>query len=178
MIPTSRYMGGRLVAKRRNRRWYVAFYWGFIVPADAFVVGHIFARAHQEWIFYVAAVVMVLNLWTMSRFGLKPMGPLAVRPDPETLRELRGAAETREIMADWTFDEREARERDRAVFRAYRWMLSFSFLWFAALTIAEGVWPECARWLGPVFLTLLIAVIAGLPQSLILWTEPDVEEAR
>lgn len=175
MIPTSRYMGGRLLARRRNRRWYVALYWGFIVPAAVFVVARAFARPRLEWLFCIAAVMMVLNLWTMSRFGLKPTGPLPVRPDPEMLRELRGAAETREIMADWTFDEREARQRDRVHFQAYRWVLMFAFAWFAVLVIVQSIWPEWSRWLGPVFLTLLIAVIAGLPQTLVLWNEPDLE---
>lgn len=178
MIPTSKYMGGRFVARRRTRRWFVAFYWGFLVPATGFMVGRTFGRPDGEWLFYPVSVVMVLNLWTFSRFGLKPFGPLPRRPDAQALRLLRGPAETREILADWDFDEREARQRDGVHFTAHKFLVLFSFGWFAVLALCEFLWPAWSRWLGPVFLCLLIAVIVGVPQTLVLWNEPDVEVAR
>jgi hypothetical protein len=177
MIPTSRYLGGPFLARRRNRRWLVGLYWGLMVPLTMFVVGRAFSRPQLEWFFYPMVVLMVVNLLNLGRFGLKPVGSMPRRPDLNILRFGRGAAERKEIEADWNYDEREIRERDRVYFRAYRWALGLSFGLFTALALSEAVWPEWSRWLGPVFLCLLIAVIAGLPQTLVLWNQPDVEEA-
>lgn len=172
MIPTSRYLGGPFFARRGTRRAIVLAYWMFLVPVTAFVVGRTFAQP-REWFFYVVAAVMVLNLWTLSRVGLKPTGPLPRQPDRQALEFFRGTRETKEILADWAFDEREARERDEVHYRAYRFLRIFGFAWFGALAGCQIAWPTASRWMGPVFLSVLVGTIAGLPQTLVLWNAPD-----
>ncbi len=175
MIPTSKYLGGPFLAKRRNRRGIVALYWGLMVPLTAYVVGRAFGRPQTDWFLYPMVVLMVANLYIFSRWGMKPEFPMPRRPDLNMLNFWRGPADVKAIQTDFEFDEREARERDRVHTRSYRTALWFSFGWFAVLTVCELLWPEWSRWLGPVFLCLLIAVMAGLPQTLVLWNEPDLE---
>ena len=174
MIPQSSYMAGSLLARRRNRRWIVAIYWGFMVPLTAFGVGRTF-RHPQEWFVDAVTVLMVLNLWTITNGLTKPFGRPAFAPSRDFLTLFKGPKETREIMADWQFDEWETRRRDQVHFLAYRLVLMFSFGWFAILAFVQFLRPEWSPWLGPVFLCILIAILTALPQTLILWAEPDVE---
>jgi hypothetical protein len=176
MIPASTYNGAALLATRTRRKWVLAVYWLVFVPACAFIVGRMFSRHEMEFLTTcVVAVIAVLNMMTLSRWMTKPFG-WAPRPDPEALKFLRGATEAGKIMADFKFDERELRQRDRVHFKAYRLVLWFSIAWFAALALSEYLRPDWSRWLGPVFLAVLVSVITALPQTLILLTEPDMEQ--
>jgi hypothetical protein len=174
MIPTSKYNAGPLLARRSRRRVVVILYWAFVAPLTVFVVGRFFSRP-TEFFFILLPIVLVLNLVTLTRWMTKPFGWPQPLHDPEAITSLYGDATAKEIFADTQFDEREARERDRVHFFSYRFVLWFSILWFVLLAVAEFFWPAEARWLGPVFLAGLVALIIGLPQSLILWKEPDVE---
>jgi hypothetical protein len=133
MIPTSKYMGGRFVARRRTRRWYVAFYWGFLVPATGFMV----------------------RLY---------------RPEPDE--------------SEFRNDERETHQRDRAHFLAYA-PLSLGL----CLLLPASDWslhtPKPLAWipmeqelLVPGLIQVLLVMFLTLPQAILLWTEPDMEEAR
>lgn len=176
MIPSSPYNGGKLLATRNRRIWILALYWLFFVPVCAFVVGRMFSLLRMEFpITLLAAVVVVLNMGTLSRWMTKPFG-WAPRPDSEALKLQRGTAEAERIMADFKFDERELHQRDRVHFKAYRLILWFSIAWFALISLCEYLRPDWSRWLGPVFLAVLVSIITALPQTLILLSEPDMEE--
>ena len=72
-------------------------------------------------------------------------------------------------------DEREMNERDRVHFVAYtlaRWIALFLFAAYALLGAIHVSWFSQ---LGPFFFFLLTLVLWSLPQTLILWTEPDME---
>lgn len=176
MIPTSKYMAGPFLARRRTRRWIVGLYWGALVPLTAFVVARVFARRPIDGFTLLIAAVMVFNLWSMSRVGIKRSK--FFRPDPDMMRFRKGPEETRSILQDFEFDERETQERDAIHFRAYHWIAGAAFAAFAALALGVYLRPEWARWLGPTILSLLIATIGATPQTLVLWNEPDVDQAE
>lgn len=84
---------------------------------------------------------------------------------------------------DLKTDEREDSQRDRAHFRAYR-VLSFMLGIDLLLVYFVKIGPELG-WLPNVSidLTLVFALVAfllamTLPQVILLWTEPDMEEPQ
>jgi len=80
-----------------------------------------------------------------------------------------------EIVQDSALDERDIRLRDRVHFVAYtvtRWLALASFLIYYLLYTQ---WPAFAPVAGSTFLYLLAWILWILPQSIILWNEPDVE---
>ena len=80
-------------------------------------------------------------------------------------------------QSDDDLDEREKRLRDRVHFLAHTLSRWFALLLFAVL-IGLGVKDSTvAARVGPVFFFLMNLVLWSLPQSLILWNEPDIEEA-
>jgi hypothetical protein len=71
-------------------------------------------------------------------------------------------------------DEREAGERNRASYQALRIIrVVFTIAWFGSGFLSE-------RYLSHIkdgFLTVFLLLLWTLPQSILLWTEPDMEEA-
>jgi hypothetical protein len=73
-------------------------------------------------------------------------------------------------------DERETDERDHVHYVAYtlaRWLALFLFVLYGLLGAIHVPW---FGHVGPFFFLLLTLVLWSLPQTLILWTEPDMEE--
>jgi hypothetical protein len=148
-----------------------------MVPFTAFVVGRAFAKPAPEWYVLVMAAVMVLNLLTLSQIGVKGVAASPIPIDRETVAFWHGTEELRRLEADLRLDERESQLRDHAHFRASRVVRWFAPAWFAVLCLLRGLAPDWSAWLGPVFLSILIAVILALPQTLVAWSEPDVVPA-
>ena len=174
MIPTSKALAGPFVARRRNRRWMAGLYWGLMVPVTAFVVGRVFAHQPHEPYLFIAAAVIVLNLFTLSRLGTKPFFPTPFFIDREAVEFWNGKDDLARLDADLRLDEREAQLRDRAHFRAYAILVWVAIGSFGLVCLCQALLPNWSRWFGPVVLSVLIAVILGLPQTLVAWNEPDV----
>jgi hypothetical protein len=156
----------------------VIFYWGVVVPATAFVVGRVFSGAMQGEATVVVAIVMVLNLLTLGRTGTKPFLKTPYKPDFKHTSFFQGVRAAHELEADWKLDEREQRTRDRVFFQSYQWVYWVAFVWFGVYALGQTVKPAWSLWLGPVCFAVFVALVAGLPHSIILWTEPDIEEGR
>lgn len=80
--------------------------------------------------------------------------------------------------SDLELDERERQDRNRVHFVAYtsaRWMALVLLALQCALGIASRTWMIH---FGAAAFFLLALVLWSLPQTLILWTEPDMEEQR
>jgi len=84
--------------------------------------------------------------------------------------------------SEYRSDERELQQRDRAHYHAYQWIAStLALLWLLASWNAFK--PHLLAWI-PVSPSLIIygVVLASivvsltLPQAILLWTEPDMEE--
>ena len=77
---------------------------------------------------------------------------------------------------DLDLDERDLRDRDRVHFQAYttsRWLALLLLIVQVVAGLAGPAWLLRA---GNAAFLLLALVLWSLPQSIILWTEPDMEE--
>jgi hypothetical protein len=72
-------------------------------------------------------------------------------------------------------DEREALRRDQVLGLSYRVVQVVIYLAFVGCVLL-GLWhPELQARTGQLLLFLLTLGMWSLPQSIILWSEPDVE---
>lgn len=185
MIADTRTSWGYSVDRRSRRRGIVVIYW---MATAALLVAFARHSILHHGVFVNAALANILVFWPAILGGVRAGG--AVKPfrgvhwtplnDGDGTQTLFGKPQTLSGInpADGDLDEREMRERDRVHFAAYtigRWMAMALF----AVCAVVDVWrPDLLLWMAPTFLFLLVLTLWSLPQSLILWTEPDVEEAR
>lgn len=186
MIAEQYRIFGVRIATRKARRWLVAIYWALMLVV---CIGFVRHQAHhgvedmRPWGFLPIFVGIVSLLG-----GVKVGGAVKLfsgrqymaspTPGDEGGLTLFRHQSIYPPDANGALDERERNERDTVHYTAYtivRWLtlaLFFLYAWFGA---AHAAWfPR----VGPFFIFLLTLVLWSLPQSLILWTEPDVEEAQ
>jgi hypothetical protein len=108
--------------------------------------------------------------------GVRSIGP--VKPFVGLRIPFRSPAPRNDAEETPWLDEREQHERDRIHFRAYsivRWLGLLILAAYAALGEMHVSWFSR---IGPFAVLVLVLVLWVLPQSIILWTEPDMEEGR
>lgn len=187
MITTTSKLFGFSVARRSTRRFLVVLYWlGIAAFAVAFLLDQM--RHTLDVFGIIIAMQIFINLPSLLggvRAGgvIKPyrgvrFAPLLDRDEVQTVfggpKSVIGSA----TAADLALDERETRLRDRVHFVAYtlmRWLTLAIFAGFALLAMLRPDWTRQAALFGFILLGL---VLWSLPQTLILWNEPDVEEPR
>jgi hypothetical protein len=99
-------------------------------------------------------------------------------PESDDVQTLLTPPRTSAFFEGTSLDEREANERDRIHFIAYtlaRWLALLLFVAYGLLGLLHVAWFNR---IGPFFLFLLTLTLWSLPQTLILWTEPDMEEPQ
>jgi hypothetical protein len=177
---------GFSMAKRRTRRWLVVGYWVLIVALYALMQRadtvnprhidffHLFYPL-QLLIFLPALLGGVRHGGLVKHFRGIHFVPLQERDDTQTLF---GKADPQ--IADADLDERETRERDRIHFLAYtaaRWMVLALLVVLLVVLLCTDSTVWITR-LSAAFFYLVALTLWSLPQSLILWTDPDMEEGR
>jgi hypothetical protein len=185
MIADTRSSWGYSVGRRNRRRGIVIAYW---IATGVVLAGFVRHSLAHQGVFVSPGLFNILIFLPAVLGGVRAGG--AVKPfrgirwtpvdsGDGTQTLFRKAQMGRGVNpADGEMDERETRERDRVHFTAYtlgRWMGMGLFV----LCGLVDIWrPELLVWMAPAFLFLLVLTLWSLPQSLILWNEPDVEEAR
>jgi hypothetical protein len=101
--------------------------------------------------------------------------PLQEREDVQSVSLLSGPPKCDE---DASLDERETLLRNRVHFVAYTIARWFALILFAAYGLLALIHPDWLRQAGLFCFLLLALTLWSLPQILILWTEPDMEEAQ
>jgi hypothetical protein len=159
------------IAPRRNRRWLVAAYWLVIVSftCGAFAL----LKAHPQrstginilftYAFMFAAIGLGRMVWDTS------FTPQNASAGIRTLFD--SALEGRRTKAA-PRDEREQRQWDKAHTTAYA-LLSLVVILAFPLQLWKYL-PDPGQLREPLIL-LVTLVIINLPQSVLLWTEPDME---
>jgi hypothetical protein len=174
-------------ARRNTRRLIVALYWAIVLSlfgisqwCDVFRPGHMHAPDLLFPLYLIAFLPAILG-GVRAGGMVKPFRgthwvPLPERDYTQTLfganRPLIGTM----TSADLSLDERDLRDRDRVHFFAYtasRWL---ALVLLAAQSCAGLVSPVWMLRAGSAAFFLLTIVLWSLPQTLILWTEPDMEE--
>jgi len=180
MISTKKLFG-LSIAARSTRRTLVVAYWCFVaVFSCAFL-----PRGNFNWFGVLLAVQLLIQIpiWLGGvRAGgmVKPFRgihwvPLQEREHVQSVSLLSGSPARGE---DASLDERETGLRDRMHFLAYTLARWFALLLFGLYCLTAVVHPAWLGQAGPFFLFLLTVTLWSLPQSLILWTEPDMEEPQ
>jgi hypothetical protein len=175
------------VSQRRTRRVLVVGYWCLVAFFCRVFLLH---QAHHgiedmgPWI-VLPAIFNLSGLLGGVRAGgaVKPFsGAHWISNSPSTAGEgtqtLFGTGLRTGADEGWALDERERLERNGVHFVAYtiaRWFALLLLAIYAALGAAHVAWFNR---IGPFFVFLLTQVLWSLPQSLILWTEPDMEEPQ
>jgi hypothetical protein len=182
---TNRWLGISFM-RRRTRRWVVAAYWVWVAYFSFLVLRKEFGVGVDG----VGALLLVLMVVTFPAIlggvrsggavkpfrGLRWIRPMS-RSDFIGLFEQPLAVSGNLDQSDDDLDEREKRLRDRVHFLSHTLSRWFALLLFAVLIGLNVNDPTVTARVGPVFLFLLSLVLWSLPQSLILWNEPDIEEA-
>ena len=171
MIQQTKFLGIPL-RTLENRRTLVVCYYVFLL-----VFATIPLARHK----FMPEVLIIQTLTIGGMFGgIKALGPvkpysdsqLPVDGDTSPIQQLGlGAAPAR--VPSPSLDEREQAERDHAHYVAYRilrWSLTVItfFIWFLS-----SVAPASLVNNGPTLLWVLLVLVLSLPQSVILWTEPE-----
>jgi hypothetical protein len=184
MIGRQQWMGIS-VASRRNRRWIVAMYWLMVALAFGLLAwygywsGKPLSRRNPVW-FYYAALTLTGILGGRERNGLVRLFPKQRKQKPEDYsfmtQEDIAAKKAQLKSSEW--DEREAGALQHYQSKAYS-LLTLIALPALFVLFALDV-PEAARYafLREPLLWFLLVVLWSLPQTLILWNEPDMEECE
>jgi hypothetical protein len=184
MINKKSFLGIPL-ARRRTRRWMVVGYWALVLALLGLVAvsstGHHRLFSNLSFVF-VWLLVLVAQLLGGTGTG-GPVRDFEGRPAKgpmlidNTIKTLIDSTNRDWQKEDRRLDERDIRERNAAHYKAYRIVVVFIALTSIALVYLENpdlAWLSCLRM--PV-LWLLLIVAFSLPQTLILWSEPDMEPA-
>lgn len=191
MISTNKMLGSSF-ARRSTRRWIVVAYWCVMALSSA-----AFTRDFARHGFDFNCVVLVINVIICTGLlgGVRGGGP--VRPFrgvrwipwatewkdygilaavmPQSLTQMTDS-EPSDVYTP--LDERETHERDRVHFIAYTLVRWLALLLFAVYGLFAFIWPAVLSEISPLFFFVLTVTLWSLPQSLILWTEPDMEEPQ
>ncbi|MGD0737871.1 MAG: hypothetical protein ABR976_22285 [Terracidiphilus sp.] len=187
MISKRSFIGIPL-ATRRSRRWFVVGYWAVTLS----LVGAAFLwvgpndpdiALHSWWLFLLIS-------------GLA--GILGGTRENGIVREFKGGASGQDAPPNYSFmtaediaakqkaaresrlDERDVNLRNAIHFRAYAFIRGNALIVALALTVLTYPRSHLSGldYLSAALLWLLLLVFLGLPQSMILWSEPDMEEAQ
>jgi hypothetical protein len=162
----------------------VTCYWGFVAFACfAFLLHQARHGVEDLGLLFVFQMFIVLPalLGGVRGGGLvKPFRgvhwvPMQQQGGVQTLLKPAGLPQ---ILQDISLDERETHERDRVHFNAYtvaRWFALLLFVIYGVLGAIHVAWFSRV---GPFFLFLLTLTLWSLPQSMILWNEPAMEEQQ
>jgi len=195
MINRRIYLGIPM-SSRRNRRALVAGYWSVsvLLLICATILFFDDPRFLEHW-WMAITIGLLVGLMLCFLGGGAQLGPVADfdgDPKPPPRWALIEAADRliyrwkhgeAEQPLELNLDERDRRLRDHAHYRAYRilrMILQAAIIAGVLLFTRPDAWTLLRRYnfvLVP-FSFLLILLLWNLPQSIILWNEPDMEEPR
>jgi uncharacterized membrane protein YoaK (UPF0700 family) len=184
MICRPTYFGISL-AGRRNRRWLVIFYWLIVLFVAAGAVSwfrYLANRTEYPHFGPIPAIFAALcAVWLLTALGgMGRKGPIsnfeATSPSwTELWRAARGWHGRKMPGEETALDERDIRLCNAAHYEAYK-VVRFIALSVPVLIVLFGTILRKQIWLAPSVGLVLLLVVFNLPQTLILWWEPDMEE--
>jgi hypothetical protein len=180
MISTNKICGFSLL-RRSTRRGLVVTYWCAMLLCSFAFLGHenftaIGALLALQMLFLLPQVLGGVRTGGIVKpFRGVHFVPLQERDDVQTLFP---AADSSSSYSQAALDERETHERDHVHFIAYTLVRWLALPLFAVYGLFAFIWPAVLSEIGPLFFFVLTVTLWSLPQSLILWTEPDMEEPQ
>lgn len=187
MISTTNRWLGISFGRQQTRRWMVAAYWT-CVAAFSYLILRRETTIGLDGMGVLLVLQLLVNLpgilgGVRSGGAVKPFRgmhwvPMTDRDDIVQLFNQPPASAGNLDPADGELDERETRLRDRVHFVSYTLSRWFAFLLLGVLVILSLVDAAWVTRIGPFFFFLLTLVLWSLPQSLIMWNEPDADDPR
>jgi hypothetical protein len=177
MISVDQKFFGISIARRNTRHVFVVGVWCVTLLCGwAFLHGAVSHRDRALGFWAIMALQLILQLPNFLG-GLRPGGMvrpfLDAKPGLEQVQSLFGPRTP--FGQDAPLDERETGERDRIHFLAYRIAAAIALMMGLILFVMSGYSFQLMCRVAPVFFFALTMILLGLPQTLILWTEPDME---
>jgi hypothetical protein len=140
--------------------------------------------------YYLVALALVMNHFLLGGYGrsglVRPFDGKAPRentlPPPLIPLGLYMRLTSSLPEGDWQSDERETKLRDRAHYQAYQWVsgalgaLWLLSAWATAKSTSFPILHSVAEWLLYPVVLISVILMLTLPQAMLLWTEPDMEE--
>jgi hypothetical protein len=162
---------GVTLRTQRSRRTLVLIYYGILVLG----LGALLWKQK-----FLPGAILIQTFTLGSFFGgirsgglVKPYSERTPEPDQSCLQELNLSG-IRPFSMRKMLDERELHERDHAHYTAYR-ILRWSFCAFAGVFVLGMVWqPGFFTRNAPNIFWGLTVYVLSLPQSVILWNEPEL----
>jgi hypothetical protein len=168
------------IARRSNRRWLVVAYWTFAISLAMAAIASL--KAHPQWnesphfaFTFILTYTFIFGSAALRRMVLDTsFAPEQASGGIRTLFDsaLRG----KKIKDQRKNDERDQREWDRAHTKAYALLSLFAIFALLPLQFWQLI-PSNSQFRQPMILFLLLVVL-NLPQSILFWNEPDMEEAE
>jgi hypothetical protein len=159
------------IAPRRNRRWLVAAYWLVISSLTCGAIALLKAHPQRS----TGINILFTYAFMFGAIGLGRMvWDTSFTPENVSagIRTLFDSALQGRRTRNPPRDEREQRQWDKAHTTAYA-LLSLIVILAFPLQLWKFL-PEVGQLREPL-IWFLILVIINLPQSILLWTEPDME---
>jgi hypothetical protein len=185
MINQRKFLGISL-ARRRNRRWLLVAYWAAILVLVGIGSSLIEKYGNAASPFFLFFFILAVDL----------AGVLGGEGKNGIVRQFQGRTAKDQRSIDYSFmtqediaalkerekqvrlDERDENLRNAVHYKAYAFLRGGAYLVFPALYLLNFPrFSNLAFVRGPLLWILLI-VLLSLPQSILLWTEPDMEAER
>ena len=159
----------------------MGIFWGGLIPLLCVGFLHFYVNAHGSNNFALQlpfqSIFWIVILLGGVRAGgwVKPFR--TQRQGRSIVQPLFGKSLTqRDLIAqELAIDEREITERDHIHFVAYSIAQIMVLVLFVSYSLMGSWKQELLLQAGPVFFFLLTLTLWTLPQTLIMWTEPDME---
>jgi hypothetical protein len=183
MIVASRRVLGVSLESRRNRRFLVLGYWA----SSLILLAGLLAGVHRHglvWMVGLLCLQLLLNLPAILG-GVRAGGAVKPYQPGDSTGLLQGAPSQTlfhryrpdswdEAPGEFRMDEREARLRDNTHFTAYTWNRWLALALFGGFELTVWQRPEWSTMAGFLCFFVLCLSLWSLPQTLILWNEPNL----
>jgi hypothetical protein len=181
MISDTRSLWGWSISRRSTRRWIVMGYW-LLTAFWAYAILMYAIRHHGA---FMSFSIIYPMLWLPAFLGgvraggaVKPFRSTYWVSVPDRAGMISLFHRDTAAQQEMELDEREIRLRDCVHFVSYTVVRWLALVFFALYALISTQHPEWLGISGPVFLFVIVMMLWGLPQSIILWNEPDVEAER
>lgn len=166
MIESTSFLGMPL-RTQHQRRLVVAAYYALLMAIVAFSAW----QGERFWAPLSALTIMLGGLLGGIKIGgpVKPYGKVS---QPLALQSLNLAGR-RPFGLQEPLDERERLQRDHAHFTAYRLLYATLAVLALFYTAGRDIAPQFITHVTPLLLWAFLVYMLSLPQSVVLWTEPD-----
>ncbi len=163
------------IAPRSNRRWLVVAYWAIAFSVTTLAMQILYSHPQSP----TGPRVIIVYLFIFGASGLSRIvwdTSFTVKNVSAGIRTLFDSALVGKRTANPPRDERERNDWNKAHITAYAW-LSLAAIFALPVQLWHYLLPDSKQVREPL-IWLLLLVILNLPQSILLWNEPDMEDAQ